>query len=83
MAGSETHLAKTLDSSELGSLSPAIKYKLEVALGSKTTELDDIKGKYEKLRVTSGISHNVFKTMKHPGVRRSHFFFSYFQCYGQ
>ena len=55
MAGTTT-LSNVLDSKELDALSPSVKYKLEVALGSKVSELNDLKGKYEKLRVNSGES---------------------------
>ena len=57
MAGT-TALSNVLDSKELDSISPAVKYKLEVSLGSKVSELEDLKGKYEKLRVNSGESQN-------------------------
>lgn len=53
MAGTTT-LSNVLDSQEIDALSPSVKYKLEVALGSKASELETLKGKYEKLRVNSG-----------------------------
>lgn len=47
-------LSNALDLNELNALSPGVKYKLEVAIGSKVSALEELSGKYEKLRVNSG-----------------------------